>query len=216
MRRTHADVGERSGTQPKGAGSPSHRATLARAPQPGPTLKAATVFWHFARGMALAAKGKPDQAQADYQVVADAEKNTPEDVIFALPVNNKTKDILKIAKNVLGAQLAITRKDMNAGIQNLRDAVAIQDGLHYNEPADWFFPVRESLGAALLKNGDASAAEKVFREDLERTPRNPRSLWGLHQALLQQHRNYDAGFIKSQFEASWKGGTSQLKLDDLV
>jgi tetratricopeptide (TPR) repeat protein len=174
------------------------------------------MFWHFARGMALAGTGKVDEAEAEYKIVADAEAATPADAIFQMPINNKTKDILKIAKNVLGAQLAMSRKNMDAGIQSLREAVAVQDGLHYNEPADWFFPVRESLGAALLKNGDASAAEKVFREDLERTPRNPRSLWGLHEALLQQHRDYDAGFIKSQFEASWKGGTLQLKLDDLV
>jgi tetratricopeptide (TPR) repeat protein len=193
-----------------------HWNEILQAPQPGPTLKTATMFWHFARGMALAGTGKTEDAEAEYKIVADAEAATPADAIFQMPINNKTKDILKIAKNVLGAQLAMTRKDMNAGIQNLREAVAIQDGLHYNEPADWFFPVRESLGAALLKNGDASAAEKVFREDLQRTPRNPRSLWGLHEALLQQHRDYDAGFIKSQFEASWKGGISQLKLDDLV
>ena len=105
---------------------------------------------------------------------------------------------------------------MDAAIQDLREAVAIQDTLKYGEPPDWFFPVRESLGAALLKNGDASGAEKVFREDLDRNPRNPRSLFGLQQALMQQHRDYDAGFIESQFEASWKGGASQLKLDDLV
>jgi len=98
----------------------------------------------------------------------------------------------------------------------LREAVAIQDTLKYGEPPDWFFPVRESLGALLLMNGDATGAEKVFREDLDRNLRNPRSLWGLHQALLQQKRGYDAGFVQKQFEASWKGGTHALKLDDLV
>jgi tetratricopeptide (TPR) repeat protein len=193
-----------------------HWNEILRAPQPGPEFKTATMFWHFARGMALAGTGKLEEAEAEYKIVADAEAATPADAIFQMPINNKTKDILKIAKNVLGAQLAMSKKNMDAAIQNLREAVAVQDGLHYNEPADWFFPVRESLGAALLKNGDASAAEKVFREDLERTPRNPRSLWGLHEALVQQQRDYDAGFIKNQFDASWKGGASQLKLDDLV
>jgi hypothetical protein len=72
------------------------------------------------------------------------------------------------------------------------------------------------LGGALLVSGDAAGAEKVFREDLDRNPRNPRSLWGLHQALLEQKRDYDAGFVQKQFEASWKGGVQALKLDDLV
>ena len=68
----------------------------------------------------------------------------------------------------------------------------------------------------MLLNGDAPGAEKVFREDLDRNPRNPRSLWGLQQALLQQKRDYDAGFVQKQFEASWKGGAAGLKLEDLV
>ena len=69
---------------------------------------------------------------------------------------------------------------------------------------------------SLLMNGDSPGAEKVFREDLERNLRNPRSLWGLREALLQQKRGYDAGFVQKQFQASWKGGAQALKLDDLV
>ncbi len=60
------------------------------------------------------------------------------------------------------------------------------------------------------------AAEKVFREDLEHHPRNPRSLFGLEQALKAQNRDYDAGFVLKQFQASWKGGAAQLKVSDLV
>ncbi len=78
--------------------------------QPEPDMKTTTVFWHFARGMALAGKGKVSEAEAEYKIVADAEKATPEDVIFAMPVNNKTKDILKIAGDVLGAKIALARK----------------------------------------------------------------------------------------------------------
>src|SRR6202008_2857953 len=136
--------------------------------------------------------------------------------VFAMPVNNKTKDVLKIARDVLGAKIALARKDNASAIAQLQEAVTMQDSLKYNEPEDWFFPVRESLGAALLMNGDAAGAEKVFREDLDRHPRNPRSLWGLRQALLAQKRDYDAGFVQKQFEASWKGGAAALKLDDLV
>ena len=64
--------------------------------------------------------------------------------------------------------------------------------------------------------GDAAGAEKVFREDLDRNPRNPRSLFGLQQSLLQQKRDYDAGFVQKQFDAAWKGRPQALKLDDLV
>jgi tetratricopeptide (TPR) repeat protein len=184
--------------------------------QSAPELKITTAFWHFARGMALAGKGKTNEAEAEYKIVADAEQATPEDMVFAMPVNNKAKDIMKIAEKVLGAKIATAKSDRDGAIAMLKDAVAIQDTLKYGEPPDWFFPVRESLGAALLMKGDAAGAEQVFRDDLDRNPRNPRSLYGLQQTLKKQGRDYDAGFVEKQFNASWKGGASTLKLEDLL
>jgi tetratricopeptide (TPR) repeat protein len=183
-------------------------------PQPDPAMKITTGFWHFSRGMALAATGKLSEAEAEYKIVSEAEQNTPPDVIFAMPINNKAKDIMKISEDVLGAKIAMARKDNIQALSLLTAAVAIQDTLKYGEPPDWFFPVRESLGAALLINGDAAAAEKVFRTDLDRNPRNPRSLFGLQQTLKAQDRNYDAGFVESEFRDSWKGG--EVKMEDLV
>ncbi|HTA23651.1 MAG TPA: hypothetical protein VK763_08970 [Terriglobales bacterium] len=184
--------------------------------QPDPEMKTTTGFWHFARGMALAGRGRLEEAEAEYKIVSDAEAATPPDAIFAMPINNKTKDILKIAEDVLGAKIALARKDNVQAISLLTSAVAIQDTLKYGEPPDWFFPVRESLGGVLLMNGDAAGAEKVFRADLDRNPRNPRSLFGLQQALKAQGRNYDAGFVETEFNASWKGGATALKVEDLV
>jgi hypothetical protein len=185
-------------------------------PAPAPEMKTATVFYHFSRGMALASKGLADQAQAEYKVVSEAEKATPPDAIFSMPFNNKTKDILKIATNVLGAQIAVARNDNASAIAMLREAVTVQDGLKYGEPPDWFFPVRESLGGVLLMNSDAKGAEQVFRDDLAKNPRNPRSLFGLQQALKAQDRNADSWFVEKQFRESWKGDDASLKLDDLV
>jgi tetratricopeptide (TPR) repeat protein len=193
-----------------------HWNEILKMPQPDPAMKTATVFWHFGRGLALAGTGKMVEADAEYKIVSEAEAATPPDVIFQMPINNKAKDIMKIAKDVLGAKIALANKDNSGTVAMLQDAVAIQDTLKYGEPPDWFFPVRESLGAALLMSGDAAGAEKVFRDDLERNLRNPRSLWGLHQSLIKQKRDYDAGFIQKEFEASWKGGKQALTLDDLV
>jgi tetratricopeptide (TPR) repeat protein len=184
--------------------------------QPDKSMQITTVFWHFARGMALAGKGKLNEAEAEYKLVADAEKATPEDLPFAMPVNNKAKDVLKIAENVLAAKIAMAKKDTDGAISHLQEAVAIQDTLKYDEPSDWFFPVRESLGAALMMKGDVAGAEKTFRDDLDRNPRNPRSLYGLQQVLKKQGRDYDAGFVEKQFKSSWKGGPASLKMEDLV
>ena len=185
-------------------------------PQPASAMQTTTVFWHFARGMALAAKRKVAEAETEHRIVSEAADKTPPDQVFAMPVNNKAKDVLNIATNVLGAKIALAKHDSANAIALLRKAVAIQDTLKYDEPPDWFYPVRESLGAALLLNGNAGEAEKVFREDLERNPRNPRSLFGLSEALRAQNRAYDAQFVDKQFQSNWKSTEIKLKVADLT
>jgi tetratricopeptide (TPR) repeat protein len=174
-------------------------------PQPDPAMKAATFYWHFARGMALAGEGKTAEAEAEYKIVADTERQTSPDEIFDPPVNNKVKDIRKIAENILAGKIALAKHDAASAAARLSEAIAVQDSLNYSEPPDWFFPVRESLGAVLLRSGKAADAEKVFRADLARNPRNPRSLFGLCEALKAQNETYDAQFVDKEFQAAWEG-----------
>jgi tetratricopeptide (TPR) repeat protein len=188
---------------------------ILKMPQPDSNLKIVTTFWHYARGMALAGTGKPDEAEKEHAAILAAKEATPPDAIFAPPWNNKTRDILQIADDVLAAKIALARKDTDTAIARYRNAVGVQDTLNYGEPPDWYFPVRESLGGALLLADKASEAEKVFREDLKQNPRNPRSLFGLHQALKTQGRNYDAQFVEKQFRNYWDGGATSLKVENL-
>jgi hypothetical protein len=83
-------------------------------------------------------------------------------------------------------------------------AIAAEDRVAYDEPPIWFYPTRESLGAALLLAGRAKDAERVFREDLARHPRNPKSLFGLHESLLKQSRATDAAWVKTALDEAWK------------
>jgi tetratricopeptide (TPR) repeat protein len=193
-----------------------HKANeILKMPRPDPSLQVTTVFWHFAQGLALASTGKLDEAEAEYKFVSEAQEKTAADAFFLAPVNNKSQEMLKIAERVLGGKIAFAKNARDGAVNQLRAAVAIQDSLKYNEPPDWFYPVRESLGAALLMTGDHAGAEQVFRDDLERNPRNPRSLFGLEQALKAQGRAYDATFVRKQFDASWKG-TTLPNVEDLV
>ncbi len=185
-------------------------------PKPPDNMKVAGVFWHYARAMAQAGLGKPDDAEKDHQVIVAAREATPEDAIFAPPFNNKTRNILQIADDVVAAKIALARKDNAAAIARLQNAVSVQDSLNYGEPPDWYFPVREMLGGVLLMDGKAGEAEKVFRADLEVNPRNPRSLFGLRESLKQQKRDYDAHYVDREFRSAWKGGNAGLKLQDLV
>ena len=91
----------------------------------------------------------------------------------------------------------------------------MQDQLAYDEPPDWYYPVRESLGGALLRAGQADAAEKVFREDLVRNPRNGRSLYGLMMSLAAQKKTVDAEWARREFEEAWKNADTKLRVEDL-
>ncbi|HET9803689.1 MAG TPA: hypothetical protein VFP96_10660, partial [Candidatus Acidoferrum sp.] len=94
-------------------------------------------------------------------------------------------------------------------------AVDAQDKLTYDEPADWYYPVRESLGAAYMRINKPYDAEMAFRADLEKNPRNPRSLFGLKEALAAQSSDSDAAWVDRQFKDAWKNADVPLKLSDL-
>src|SRR5260370_11698250 len=93
-------------------------------------------FWHLARGLALAGKGKIPDAEAEYRTVSAAEASTPPDAVFQMPINNKTKDILKIAENELGAKIAMPKHDAIGAFPQLRKAVCVQNTLKYVETPD--------------------------------------------------------------------------------
>ena len=166
-----------------------------------PVLKA---FWLYSRGSALAARGKIIEAEALQRQLAEIEKAVNRDEIFMPPVENHSWQIFHIQNDLLAARIAAARDDKPAAIALLRDAVASQDQLLYNEPSDWYYPIRESLGTMLLGSGDLKAAEQVYREDLAQNPRNPRSLYGLATALTRQKRDYEASWVKQQFETAWR------------
>jgi tetratricopeptide (TPR) repeat protein len=187
---------------------------ILKLPQPSAGLKIAESMWHFARGMAFAANGKVAEGEAQLQLVAEALEGTPPDEILPMSATNRTRDILKIATDVLAAKLATAQNERSQAIAQLRDAVALQDALKYAEPPGWIYPVRESLGAALFLDGQVSEAEQTFREDLNRNPRNPRSLFGLLKVLRSRGRSHDASFVQAQLDAAWTGDLQQLNLED--
>jgi len=88
-----------------------------------------------------------------------------------------------------------------------RKAVAIQDALNYNEPPDWYYTLRESLGYALLAQGKADEAEKVFRQDLAGNRLSGRSLNGLKLSLRQQPGKTVPALLDEQLQNAWRNAT---------
>ncbi len=125
---------------------------------------------------------------------------------------NKAKDVLAVTDAVLDAWVARVNRDDAGAIEAWKRAVAAEDALSYDEPPDWFYPTRESLGAALLRASRFAEAEQVFRDDLARNPKNGRSLFGLARALRAQKK--DATAVERQFRAAWKHADVSLRLED--
>ena len=173
-----------------------------------------TAFWHFARGAAFVAKGQIDMAEAERQALATAQKETPADLEFSF-YWNKAKTFLDLAAAILDARIANAEGEHEQAIKSWERAVDIEDKLNYGEPPEWFYPVRESLGGALLLNGEAGRAEAVFHTDLEQHAGNPRSLFGFLRSLEAQKKTADVEEVRREFEAAWKNADAPLAVGDL-
>jgi tetratricopeptide (TPR) repeat protein len=110
--------------------------------------------------------------------------------------------VLDIAGLMLRGEIAFRTGSADSAVTWFRQALAIEDGLLYIEPPDWYYPVRHSLGAALLKAGRPTEAERVYREDLARFPANGWSLFGLRQSLAAQGREDPS--VERAFRAAWQ------------
>lgn len=150
---------------------------------------------HYARGVAHAAKGEWAEAQAalDQVTAVDA----------ATPGGAEGKTALSIAVHALSGEITTRRGDLDRGITHFREAAKIEDAGLYFEPPKWYYPIRHSLGAVLLKAGQYAEAEKVYREDLRRFPENGWSLFGLAQALRVQGKNTEAAAAEARFHRAW-------------
>lgn len=183
-------------------------------PAPSFGIAMTNAFWHFARGSGFAAKGQIASAETERQILASALKETSADVEFSFYFN-KAQRFLDLAQDILDARIAAAKGDCAQAISDWGKAVEVQDQLYYGEPPEWFYPVRESLGAALLLNGQPERAEAVFRADLQQNPRNPRSLFGLLNALEAQSKHDAAEEVRSEFQAAWKNADTTLTVKDL-
>ena len=92
----------------------------------------------------------------------------------------------------------------------LGEAVRLEDGLAYDEPSDWFFPVRHVLGAELLSAGVPREAERIYRDELKLQPRDGWALRGLAQALGTEGQSAAARAAELQFRQAWKHATVSI------
>ncbi|MGE5125855.1 MAG: hypothetical protein ACM3PV_06175 [Betaproteobacteria bacterium] len=163
---------------------------------------------HYARAVAHAAKGDVSAAQTEQAAFLEARARVPKEAQFG---NNAGSDVLDVAEQLMKGEILYLSGHADEGIAALREAVAREDKLRYDEPPDWIQPVRHALGAALLQSGRFAEAEAVFRQDLAKLPGNGWGLYGLQRALQLQKKTDEAASTEKQFDAIWKQADVQIK-----
>ncbi len=171
-----------------------------------------TFFWHYARGCAFAIKGQVQQAETELGAMERIYKELPNGPSGIMPFGWSTTH--DIAVTILNGRIATARDDFATAIDCWRAEVAVEDKMGFQDPPAWYYPMRESLGATLLRSGQTAEAEKVFRDDLSRNPGNPRSLFGLWKTLEVEQKTAEADLARRSYEAAWKGGANQLQIND--
>lgn len=170
-------------------------------PKPADDLTFVNAIWHYARGRAWAAKGDLASARAELEALRAL---AADESFKAYPIGFSTAaTVLTIADRIVEAEIAEAEGDVDKAIALLEAAVRLEDGMTYNEPPDWHYPVRLSLGAALLKAGRAQEAEAVYWKDLTRHKYYPWTLYGLAQALDAQGKADQAAEVRANLKGRW-------------
>jgi hypothetical protein len=165
-------------------------------PLPPADLRYTTGMAYYARGVAFAARNRWAEARAAMDSV--------ETVAAAMPAG-ENQVAMRIAGRMVAGEIALRQGRTADAVRWFRMATTLEDGMSYIEPPTWYFPVRHSLGKALLAAGNAVEAEQVYREDLGRFPENGWALFGLQQSLTRQGKHAEAARVAARFERAWAG-----------
>jgi tetratricopeptide (TPR) repeat protein len=156
---------------------------------------------YYARGIALSALGRTEEARKEAVRFEKQIKKVPADWwVFS----NKAHDVLPIGRLMLEGELAYREGRLDDAWAALTKAIEAEDRLVYDEPPGWMIPVRHAMGALLVEAGQYERAEKLYREDQVNHPGNGWSLLGLKQSLVAQGRTDEAAKVTAKLDEAWK------------
>jgi tetratricopeptide (TPR) repeat protein len=179
-------------------------------PAPAEEFPFVKASWHYARGVAQAARGDLDGARQEEKALADLAAMSDFAMLNAWGV--PAADVIIIAREVILGRIAQAEGRHEDAIAAYRKAIEVQDRLPYMEPPYWYYPVRQSLAAAQLAAGQTDDAIQIFRDSLVRTPNNSYALYGLAEALKVKGMQDAAADAEAKFRAAWSGkSTLDLK-----
>lgn len=175
--------------------------TVLGLPVPGHDLPFVKAMWHYARGVAYAAQKNILAAQREAEAITWI--GIGADLSGLTAGGIPAPDVLALARHVVLGRIAQAEEQLDVARVEFEQAVAIQDQLPYAEPPHWYYPVRQSLGAVLLRAGELVGAEGAFRESLKATPNNGWALYGLSQVYKRMDNERAAAEVDEILGKAW-------------
>jgi tetratricopeptide (TPR) repeat protein len=142
--------------------------TILALPDPGDAIPYIKAMWLYARGVALARRRDFAGAAAAADAIGTIERTA--DFKLLKESNVPAQEVLRVAQTLILARIAQANGDNRTAIVRFERAAALQDALPYTEPPYWYYPIRQSLAAALLQAGRYADAERQFQRALTRAP----------------------------------------------
>jgi tetratricopeptide (TPR) repeat protein len=174
---------------------------IVKEPKPDEKFKFTQAMWHYSRALAYTRRNQPKEAAEERDAL---EQMRADPSLKELQAGaNAAPKLVDLAALVADGEMAASRREWDKAISSLQEAVALQDSFTYNEPEDWYYPVRHSLGAVLIDAGRQADAEMVYHEDLRRNPENGWSLYGLLASLRAQGKHEEAVQVDERFRKAW-------------
>jgi tetratricopeptide (TPR) repeat protein len=170
-----------------------------------------------ARAIAFANLGLGAEAEVEQVRAREAFKIVqPSRMVFS----NTAQLVLGIGAAMMDGEVAFKSGRVEEGLDHLRRAVVLEDGLLYDEPWGWMQPTRHALGALLIEAGHYAEAEAVYRADLgldktvARSFRHPRNVWslhGLHECLVQRGDTSEVPHIRQMLDQALARASIPIK-----
>jgi tetratricopeptide (TPR) repeat protein len=182
-------------------------------PRPDARLPYVLAMWHYARGVAYARLRQPAALDAE---LAAMDRLTADPGIKVLEgTGTPGTDLIHLAQHVMRGRMAYAQGDFAAAAEHYRKAQAIEGTIPYQEPPYWYYPVGQSLGAALLAGGKPTEARDAFHQALLVAPGNGWALWGLAKAERALGHDLEARAAEAALDRAWLGDRRLLTLERL-
>mgnify|MGYP001589718738 CR=1 FL=1 len=182
-------------------------------PAPDARLAYATAMWRYARAVAYAQLDDPKGFDGEVAAIRAVAKSGV--LAGMIEQGVPAGDLLALAENVARGHQATAAKRYDEAIDHYRKAIEIERRLPYQEPPYWYYPVNQSLGAALYLAGRHEEASQAFRAALTQAPNNGWVLYGLAKSEAAQGRQVDAAAARQAFARSWAGKPNWLRMERL-